>query len=182
MSNSVLGMIFLLATEFMFFAGLISAFVVNSATRGIWPPIGQPRLPVEITGVNTVILLLSAFTIMWALRQFNRYEKIQLAYRWVAVTMILGLTFVSIQGYEWVKLIGFGLTTKSGLYGAFFYTIVGIHGAHVLAGIIILYWLLRTVRRTTSVERTKDLVRACSLYWYFVVFIWPVLYVLVYLY
>ncbi|MFN8299853.1 MAG: cytochrome c oxidase subunit 3, partial [Chitinophagales bacterium] len=62
LSNGILGMLFLLTTEFMFFAGLISAFVVNTAKEPVWPPMGQPRLPIEVTAINTIILLFSGIT------------------------------------------------------------------------------------------------------------------------
>jgi heme/copper-type cytochrome/quinol oxidase subunit 3 len=94
--------------------------------------------------------------------------------------MLLGIIFVSIQGVEWAKLIGFGLTTSSSLYGAFFYTIIGMHAFHVIVGITILFYLYSKLKskRTTDVQNKISI---CSLYWYFVVGIWPVLYALVYL-
>ena len=59
--NGVLGMLLFVAVEVMLFAGLISGFVVVKASALVWPPIGQPRLPVEETLVNTAALLLSGF-------------------------------------------------------------------------------------------------------------------------
>ncbi len=80
---------------------------------------------------------------------------------------------MALQGYEWVRLIGFGLTTTSSIYGGFFYLIVGAHALHVLAGLTFLaavFWLCRS--RATVV--------AASIYWFFVVGLWPVLDGLVY--
>ena len=62
-SNGIIGMLLVLATEGMFFAGLISAYVVNRAGAMAWPPEGQPRLPIEVTAINTLVLLASAVTI-----------------------------------------------------------------------------------------------------------------------
>src|SRR5579872_2458242 len=64
--NSVLGMIIFIAAEIMFFAALMSAHTIARATvmGGVWPPAGQPRLPVERTAVNTGILLLSG-VLLW---------------------------------------------------------------------------------------------------------------------
>src|SRR5271169_7234991 len=64
--NSVLGMIIFVATEVMFFAALMSAHTIARATvlGGVWPPPGQPRLPVERTAINTAILLLSGI-LLW---------------------------------------------------------------------------------------------------------------------
>src|SRR6202166_5362545 len=64
--NSVLAMIIFVVTEIMFFAALMSAHTIARATvmGGVWPPPGQPRLPVERTAINTAILLLSGI-LLW---------------------------------------------------------------------------------------------------------------------
>lgn len=59
---SKLGILLFIAAEIMFFSGLISAFVVFRFSPVQWPPAGQPRLPLEVTAVNTLILLFSGFT------------------------------------------------------------------------------------------------------------------------
>lgn len=175
--DSVLGMTLLLATEGMFFAGLISAYVVHKASVVAWPPYGQPRLPVEITAVNTIILLLSAVTLFTAMKKIHRdHSRGKILLR---ATMLLGACFVVIQGTEWVQLVHFGMTTSSSLYGAFFYLLIGAHAVHVVAGLIILFFLARSVRTPAGIENRGRIV-ACSMYWYFVVAVWPVLYILVY--
>ena len=116
-SDGAIGMSLLIATELMFFAGLISAYLVNKAGAS-WPPYGQPRLPIEITAVNTLILLFSSITLFLFRKKYEKGNKKKL----LIVTILLGLAFVTIQGIEWVKLLQFGLTTTSSLYGAFFYT------------------------------------------------------------
>src|ERR1700693_6649434 len=69
--NSVLAMIIFIATEVMFFAALMSAHTIARATvmGGVWPPAGQPRLPVERTAFNTAILLLSGVLLFIANRR-----------------------------------------------------------------------------------------------------------------
>jgi cytochrome c oxidase subunit III len=175
-SNGVIGMTLLIATEIMLFAGLISAYLVNKAGAN-WPPANQPRLPVEVTAVNTVLLMASAFTIYW----FGKKYTEKGGNRLLVATILLGMSFVSIQGIEWVKLIDFGLTAKSSLYGAFFYTLIGFHGVHVCAGLLILLYLLFSIRKINNAQHSREVISTCSLFWYFVVGIWPVLYILVYL-
>lgn len=174
-SDGVIGMIFILATEAMFFSGLISAFVINRASSTtVWPPADQPRLPIEVTAVNTVVLLVSAITLFLFARNIRKSESIGKASGGLLVTtIILGLTFLAIQGTEWVKLISYGLTAHSSLFGAFFYTLIGVHGVHVMAGITILFYLLSTIRGSHSVEVKRNRIAACALYWYFVVAVWP---------
>src|SRR6202008_3048165 len=69
--NSLLAMIIFVATEIMFFAALMSAHTIARATvlGGVWPPLGQPRLPVERTAFNTAILLLSGALLLIANRR-----------------------------------------------------------------------------------------------------------------
>jgi heme/copper-type cytochrome/quinol oxidase subunit 3 len=93
---------------------------------------------------------------------------------------MLGATFLAVQGTEWARMISYGLTTHSSLYGAFFYTLIGIHGLHVLVGLSILFYLYFAVKNARSFEAAKNKIATCILYWYFVVAIWPVLYQLVY--
>jgi heme/copper-type cytochrome/quinol oxidase subunit 3 len=157
-------MLVFLGAETMFFAGLISTFLVFRLGHQIWPPAALPRLPVEVTGMNTLILLGSAYT-MWRAMRAVRLEA-----------------FLGIQGYEWVQLVRFGLTLQSGIYGATFYTLIGCHGLHVFGAVVWLLGVLRQARknRYTPLQHTGAAV--CGMYWYYVVALWPILYGLVYLY
>lgn len=175
LSSGVLGMLLLLATEAMFFAGLISAYLVSRANAAAWPPPDQPRLPVATTAGNTAVLLLSAVTLAVVLERFGGADRARwAARRWLALTVASGAAFLLLQGREWARLIRFGLTAGSSIYGGFFYVIVGMHGLHVLAGLVLLTAVL--VARPGAVPLVP-----ASLYWFFVVGLWPVLYVLVYL-
>jgi heme/copper-type cytochrome/quinol oxidase subunit 3 len=176
--NAILATIFLIAAEVMFFAGLVSAFSVLRLAAPVWPPPLQPRLPVGVTGINTLILLASSVAVVAGLRAL-RADRRSIAVTRFGLAAGLGALFLLIQGYEWIRLIGFGLTMSSSTYGATFYTLIGAHGIHVLAA---LGWLSITVlllarRRFTDMAA----VRACALYWHFVVTLWPILYVSVYL-
>src|SRR5919199_2393775 len=114
LSNARLGMLVFLGAETMFFAGLVGAFLVYRMANETWPPMSMPRLPVEVTGLNTLILLYSATT-MWRANRALRNGQQQQLRRMLLYTAVLGLVFLTIQGYEWVKLIGYGLTLASGV-------------------------------------------------------------------
>jgi heme/copper-type cytochrome/quinol oxidase subunit 3 len=181
LSNARLAMLMLLGTETMFFAGLIGSFLVFRLASQTWPPPTLPRLPVAVTGVNTLILLYSALT-MWCAQRSIRYARRQRGVRWLMLTACLGATFLAIQGYEWVRLVRFGLTMASGVYGATFYMLIGCHGLHVLGAIVwLLGVLVRTVQGHYSPVHYTGLA-VCGMYWYYVVALWPVLYGLVYVY
>lgn len=176
--SQILGTGIFITTEVMFFAGMISAFslVRAGAPGGIWPPPGQPRLPVETTLLNTAALIASAVALHYAVRRFQ--EDPALARRPYQVAMVLGSVFVAAQGFEWVGLLSNGLTMTSSTYGAFFYLIVGTHGLHVLAGLGALFYVYRLLTQNLLSRHTLT---AMQMFWYFVVGLWPVLYWLVYL-
>lgn len=163
--NLMVGVSLLVVAEVMFFAGLVSAYLVARAHTEVWPPLGQPRLPVAATAFNSALLILSAVTMRSAVQHEGRADLIR--------TMGLGLGFVLLQGREWVALLAHGLRIQSGVYGAFFYTLVGAHALHVLAGLAALGWIYT--------QRDRIYRQAGAVYWWFVVALWPVLYGLVYL-
>jgi len=179
-SNSIIGIVLFIITEIMFFSGMISAYLVNRAGATQWPPANQPRLPIEITAVNTVILLLSGVFFILLISTIGRNAK--LSKLWLGLSLITGIAFIGIQGYEWVKLIGFGLTTTSSVYGAFFYSIIGMHGLHVLVGIILLVYLWFSTGKGVELQSAKNRIQTVGVFWFFVILIWPVLYYMVYLY
>lgn len=180
-SNARLAILMFIAAEAMFFAGLIGAFIVFRVGSPEWPPPFQPRLPVGATGVNTVILLLSGVAMQLALGAARRGRTARLL-GWLIVTASLGAIFLAVQGYEWVRLIHYGLTLSSGVYGATFYTLIGCHGAHVLGALIWLLIVSAQTRKGRFSGRDYQGVQLCAMYWTFVVALWPVLYGLVYLY
>jgi len=180
-SNARLAVMMFLAAEAMFFAGLVGAFLVFRLSAEIWPPPFQPRLPVFVTGINTVVLLLSGVTMRLAL-QAVRGDNPARVIAWLGMTVTLGAVFLLIQGYEWIRLIQFGLTVKSGIYGATFYTLIGCHGFHVFGAVIWLTLVLMGARRGRTSAQSYTGIQICAMYWTFVVALWPILYGLVYLY
>ena len=175
--NAVVGMLIFVMCEVMLFAGLISAFmIVQTSSIGAWPPPGQPRLPVEETAINTAALLLSGVLLFVAQRAFKREPA--RASRPLLWSILLGAFFVIFQGVEWVALIGEGLTLTSSTHGSFFYLIIGLHALHaVVALIVLLYVWLGLVRS----ELAPTLFYGAQVFWYFVVGLWPILYIRVYL-
>jgi cytochrome c oxidase subunit III len=180
-SNARVGMLVFLGAETMFFAGLISTFLVFRLGHQVWPPAALPRLPVEVTGINTLILLGSAYTMWRALRAIRLAAQHRFV-RMLLYTVVLGMVFLGIQGYEWVQLVRFGLTLQSGIYGATFYTLIGCHGLHVFGAVLWLLGVLRLARKNRYTAQQHTGAAVCGMYWYYVVALWPILYGLVYLY
>ncbi len=175
-----LGMLIFLGAETMLFAGFVAAYLVFRLGAPAWPPPGQPRLPIELTGANTAVLLSSGYTLWRALKAARHGSHAALAGN-LASTALLGLTFLGVQGYEWMRLLRFGLTASSGIYGAVFYTLIGAHALHVAGALAwILIFLFGKCLRMSAVPEGGSL-PALAMYWYFVVGLWPLLYTLVYL-
>jgi len=181
LNNARLAVIMLLAAELMVFAGLIGAFLVFRLSATVWPPPFQPRLPVGVTGVNSLILLFSALTMHWAVSAAAGGTA-QRSVRNLSITALLGALFLLIQGYEWVRLVHFGLTTSSSVYGGLFYALIGAHGVHVFGGLIWLLIVCWQAKRGRFTKKDFVGVQTARMYWTFVVALWPVLYGLVYLY
>jgi heme/copper-type cytochrome/quinol oxidase subunit 3 len=179
LADSVLGMLVFIAAELMFFGALVCArFIVSAKYPGGWPPADQPRLPVLATAFNSGVLLASAWFLFRANRAFAASESHIRTRRLLGIAIGLGAAFVLIQGYEWVRLVGYGLTMRSGQFGSFFYLLVGTHALHVVAA---LAFLLQVQRSFGRGELRPPRFWAAQIFWYFVVGLWPVLYVTVYL-
>jgi len=177
--NGVVGMAIVVFVEVMLFAGFISAFIIvrNSTPPGLWPPPDQPRLPVTTTAFNTAMLLASGMVLFLAHRAFAR-RGARAAAPLMGVAILLGGFFVGFQGLEWVRLIGQGLTLTSSQLGGFFYVLVGAHGLHAAAALIVLLVDWRAMRAD---RLSGSAFGAAQLFWYFVVLMWPVIYLMVYL-
>lgn len=174
--NSVLGMLIFLLTEVMLFAGMVSAFMIVRANAVEWPPPGQPRLPAGETAFNTAALLASGGVLWYANRAYKVWPS--RASTPLALAIGLGAFFVVFQGFEWLALIREGLTLTSSAHGSFFYLIVGTHALHAVAALIALGWAWSQLSQR---KLRRGSLWAVSLLWYFVVGVWPILYVRVYL-
>lgn len=174
---AVLGTLIFIATEIMFFTGLLSAYNIarSKVPASIWPPPDQPRLPLESTLANSAVLVVSGVLLWLAVRAMaNKKDPVKLAVAGAA----LGALFVAAQGFEWVSLIGQGLTLQRSTFASFFYLIVGVHGLHVLGGLLVVGLVVKGLVQKTA---TLPQLRAAQIFWTFVVAVWPVIYVMVYL-
>jgi heme/copper-type cytochrome/quinol oxidase subunit 3 len=142
----------------------------------VWPPPGQPRLPVEETAFNTLALLASGALLFAAGRAFP--DSRRSAGRRLLGAIALGSFFVVFQGVEWVALIREGLTLTSSPHGSFFYLIVGMHALHAVAALVVLAGVYAGLRRGPL---RPSAFAAARVFWYFVVGLWPILYLRVYL-
>jgi cytochrome c oxidase subunit III len=180
LDNLRLALLFFMGAEVMFFAALVSALFVLRVGMAAWPPPLEPRLPLAVTTVNTLVLISSSVSMTAALRALRRGDGRRFL-TMLSATAALGALFLVVQGYEWIRLIGFGLTLSSSVYGATFYSLIGLHALHVAGALV---WLVVTTllaARERFANGRITPVQACAMYWHFVVGLWPVLFVSVYL-
>ncbi len=165
-------------TEVMLFSAFVSAFLIvrHSAVPGSWPPAGQPRLPFESTAVNTAALLASGVCTWLAHRALGTRGP-SAARLPLTLALLLGTLFVGLQGLEWTGLLHQGLTLQSSQIGGFFYLIIGCHALHVVISLGLLAWCWASLM---AGKLRPSRFGAAQLFWYFVVLVWPVLWLVVY--
>jgi len=170
--NMLLGVKLGILSEIMLFGALFAAYFVIRSESGGWPPHGQERPELILPGLNTLLLVSSSVTMQWAVRAIGRGQlaTMRLALR---LTLLLGSTFIVIQGYEFATN-GFGLT--DGTFGSTFYTLTGFHGAHVLAGLGLMAIVAIRARRGLVSAEHHTMVEAASYYWHFVDAVWVALF------
>jgi len=180
--NALLAMMLFIGADLMFFAGLIGAFVVFRFGAESWPPPGQPRLPLGVTAINTAILIVSGMAMIQVWRRLAQWNRARVL-KGILATAGLGLTFLLVQGYEWIRLIDFGLKLSSGVFGGMFYVLIGCHGLHVLGAVVALMVVVaRFYLNPNSYGPQRSLgIKLIGMYWILVVALWPILYGLVYL-
>jgi heme/copper-type cytochrome/quinol oxidase subunit 3 len=178
-----------LGSEIVFFAALIFTYVVVRLTSPNWPEHHQIAevLDIPVTAVNTFILILSSVSVVLALESISGGNKRGLRV-WLLVTLALGVTFLSIQAFEYRQLLADGLSITrtpiegtDRLFGTTFFTMTGFHGMHVLGGVLTLAVVLSKALRGLYDQREHLGVELFGLYWHFVDVVWIILFTIVYL-
>jgi cytochrome c oxidase subunit 3 len=175
-----LGMWVGLASILMLFTALTSAYIVRAGLSDDWRPMSVPKF----LWVSTGLILVSSVTFELARRSIKRIE-IAAYNRWIALTAILGLGFLTTQLLAWRQLVSEGLYLTSNPHSSFFYVLTGAHGLHLLGGIMGLgYLLLRRWHRLPvreGVFRRQRAAGVIGLYWHFMDGLWVYLFLLLFL-
>jgi heme/copper-type cytochrome/quinol oxidase subunit 3 len=171
-----------LGTEVIIFGALIarvvSIWLVEPEAHAV---LTEPIFPsLVLVSVNTFLLLVSSLAVVLGLSYIQEDNKGGLIL-WLAVTALLGATFVGIQGYEYSKLVHEGVVFGDSQFASAFYLLTGNHGLHVIIGVI---WCVVVVIRAAQGAFTKERhlgVEIFGLYWHFVDVVWIIIFTLVYL-
>ena len=139
---------------------------------GAWPPLGTPHIHLGIPAIGTVILMASSLTCHLAHVAMLAGRR-TLCKNWLMLTILLGLTFVGFQGYEWAYLQSYyDFWPDSGIVGTLFYLITGFHGAHVITGLLLLFLVYARLEMGSFTRKRHFSFNAASWYWHFVDVIW----------
>ncbi len=180
--NRKFGMWLFLSSELLIFAGLIGAFVLtrrNIFRNGLewWEP---NTFSLALVSVNTFILLASSLMVVLGIEAI-RADQQQKLQRYLTLTAILGVMFLSGQAVEYSLLIFEEGHSFADPFGSAFFTLTGIHGLHVFVGVIWCLMTLLVARRGTFSSRNYTTVEIFGLYWHFVDLIWVIIFTVVYL-
>ncbi len=182
--NAKLGVWLFLASEVMLFGALFSSYVLLrvGAPEGTWP-LGSDILSVPIAFVNTLVLITSSVTMVmsWAALKMNDLKKFKL---YMGLTFLCGVIFLIIKAFEYNSKFESGLLPSSSTFLAIYFTLTGLHGLHVIGGMIVngYFWGPGSKMFKTEPDRFANRIEVAGLYWHFVdlvwIFLFPILYLL----
>lgn len=188
--GSRLGMWLFLVTEMVLFGGLFIAYSYMRARYPVEFHRAGAELNVTLGVINTVVLLTSSLTVVLSIVAIQRGEKAR-SMGLLAATLGLGALFLVIKSFEWAAKFHHGLypnaphlaTLPPGeqIFFGLYFTMTGLHGLHVLAGLAFLAWVLRLQAQGQVRQDRYILLENGGLYWHLVDVIWIFLLPLFYL-
>nr|YP_010309722.1 cytochrome c oxidase subunit III [Croscherichia paykulli]UMR54839.1 cytochrome c oxidase subunit III [Croscherichia paykulli] len=176
------GMILFITSEIFFFISFFWGFFHNSLAPAIdlgmlWPPKGiQTFNPIQIPLLNTLILLTSGLTVTWAHHSLMENNHTQALWG-LTLTVILGLYFSILQGYEYLES---SFSIADATYGSSFFMATGFHGIHVIIGTTFLSVCLMRHFLNHFSQIHHFGFEAAAWYWHFVDVVWLFLYISIY--
>jgi heme/copper-type cytochrome/quinol oxidase subunit 3 len=165
-------MLLFLASEAVFFIFLVIGYIylhssdVRSASAALDP---------RVTGAYTIALLASSATI-WLAGRGSHVRR-----GWLVATIALGAIFLVGQSREYWRLLHAGVTVSRNLFGTLFYTLTGIHGLHVAAGVVMMLVLAGVIWRSSKTALDHVALESVALYWHLVDVVWIVIFSVVYI-
>jgi heme/copper-type cytochrome/quinol oxidase subunit 3 len=180
--NAKLGIWLFLASEVMLFGALFSSYILLRVNADVWPH-GSTILNVPIATFNTVVLIGSSVTMVmaWASLKLNDFSKYRL---YMGLTILAALIFLGVKTFEYNEKFSHHLFPSTNTFMAIYFTLTGLHGLHVLGGIVVnsYFWGPGAKMWRTEPERFTNRIEVAGLYWHFVdlvwIFLFPVLYLL----
>lgn len=181
-TNGKFGTWLFLASEVMLFGALFSTLVMLRVGNAQWP-VGSEVLSVPLATLNTMVLITSSVTMVmsWASLRMNEFGKFRFH---LGSTILLAFVFLIVKAFEYCTKFEHHHFPASDTFFATYFTLTGLHGIHVIGGIIVNTYLLTVGSRLwrTNPEQFTGRIECAGLYWHFVdlvwIFLFPALYLL----
>ncbi|AWL08211.1 cytochrome oxidase subunit III [Aquirufa nivalisilvae] len=150
----------------MLFAAFTSAYLVRKA-EGNWVEFQLPNL----FWISTVVLLLSSASMHFALlaAKKDQFNALRIS---ISITFVLGLLFLVLQYFGWVQLVEMNVYFVGNPSGSFVYVLSGLHGLHLISGLIVLIVALIAAFRMKINAKALTQIKICSTYWHFLDALW----------
>jgi len=183
LNNVKIGIWLFLASEVMLFGGLFAGYIILRVGSTDWPVGADFGLSVWMAFTNTLVLISSSVTMVmaWASLVRKDFSKFRL---YMGITVLCGLIFMVIKYFEYMSKFSHHNYPSTHIFLALYFTLTGLHGIHVLAGMgyNAYLWGPGAKMWKTAPEQFTNRVEASGLFWHFVdlvwIFLFPVLYLL----
>jgi cytochrome c oxidase subunit III len=155
----------------MLFAAFTSAYLVRKA-EGNWVEFQMPDLFTYSTGV----LILSSLSMHYSLfaAKKDQFNALQIS---ISITFVLGLLFLVMQFYGWAQLVEMNVYFVGNPSGSFVYVLSGLHGLHLVSGLVVLIFALVAAFRLKINAKQLTQIKICATYWHFLDALWLYLFV-----
>ena len=155
----------------MGFAAMTSAYLVRRA-EGNWLEFEMPK----IFWYSTAVLLVSSVSMQWAYfaAKKDMFKQLRLA---ISITFVLGVVFLCMQFEGWRDLVDMNVYFVGNPSGSFMYVFTGLHGFHIISGLIVLLFALSAVFKMKVHAKNLRRIQICSTYWHFLDLLWLYLFV-----
>ena len=173
--SKTLGILLFIISELMLFGAFFAAyFFIRIAGNASWPPSGD--LPVWVAATNAVILLSSSLTMHWTDMSAKRGNTAAMRIG-IVTTFLLGATFLFVQINEYLHL---GFTPETNAQASVFFGLTGLHGAHVVIGLILLFMSALRIFRGQVTPTDHIGLEIPGIYWHFVDIMWIFVFTAIY--
>jgi heme/copper-type cytochrome/quinol oxidase subunit 3 len=179
-TNAKLGVWLFLASEVMLFGALFSSYIAMRMNSVDWP---HGELNIPLATVNTIVLITSSVTVVmaWASLKIGNFNRFRV---YLGSTLLLACMFLVIKTIEYKAKFEHGHLPSTHTFYAIYFTMTGLHGLHVIGGIVVFLYLLGPGAKMwkSNPEQFTGRIECTGLYWHFVdlvwIFLFPVLYLL----
>lgn len=164
-----------IASEIVIFGGLLACYLLFRLKNESWGEHAS-HTSTPAGAFNTFVLLTSSLFVVLAHKAAEAKDGVK-ANKYLWLTILGGLVFLCVKAYEYTHEIQLGYVLTTNVFWSFYYTATGLHGFHVIAGMVIMAIISKDVKAGKNLHRVENI----GLYWHFVDIVWIFLFPLLYI-